>query len=219
VNDIPPGQTPPPGGGQPPHPQPQFQTSLLPSGPDRPSPVGLALSGVGLLLLAVGSLIPHLSLSGEEEALEWLVAAGFHTGGTGLPGLAPALVLLVLVVWTAAGVRPNLMWAAKLGGIGLAVLTAAASLHPVIEANSALDAPGGEDSGVSVSAGGGVWLYIIAAILLAVSIFMMRWAPAPPQAGPAGPPPQAPPTTAQPPAGGQQPPQQNGWPQVPPQQN
>ncbi|WP_035697077.1 hypothetical protein, partial [Glycomyces tenuis] len=116
-------------------------------------------------------------------------AAGFHNGSAGLPGLAPALVLLVLVVWTAAGVKPSLMWAAKLGGIGLAVLTAAASLHPVIEANSALDAPGGEDPGVSVSAGGGVWLYIIAAILLAVSIFMMRWAPSPqPQPVPAGPP-------------------------------
>jgi hypothetical protein len=156
--------------------QPAFQ-QLLPSGPDRPTPVGLGLAGAGLLLLAVGSLIPQISFGGSDADQVGLF--GVDTAGVGLPGLAPALVLVVLVGWAAAGVKPGLQWAAKLGGIGLAAITAAAALHPVIELNNAFGSDAWEEADIDIeaSAGGGIWLFILAAALLAVSIFLMRWAP------------------------------------------
>ncbi|GAB3995890.1 hypothetical protein GCM10029992_14350 [Glycomyces albus] len=140
----------------------------------------------------------------------------FGTVGVSLPGLSPALILVVLVGWAAAGIKPGLQWAAKLGGIGLAVLTAAAALHPVIELNAVFGDESFDDLDIDASAGGGVWLYILAAILLAVSIFLMRWAPqqqAPgPQYAQQPQPAQAPQPTQQP-----QPSQQpdNGWPGYP----
>ncbi|MCC3762273.1 hypothetical protein K3N28_04210 [Glycomyces sp. TRM65418] len=210
-----------------PHPQPgppvqpgpaaqPAHSRLLPSGPDRPTPIGLGLAGAGLLLLAIGSLIPQVSLSGddaEEAGVLFVVFAGVP-----LPGLAPALILLVLVGWAAAGVKPGLQWAAKLGGIGLAALTAAAALHPVIEISSALDAEALEDADIEASAGGGIWLYILAAALLAASIFLMRWAPPQQPAAPQyaqQPYQQPPPQQGQPvQPTAQQPAQQpdNGWP-------
>ncbi|WP_199044312.1 hypothetical protein [Glycomyces salinus] len=196
-----PGQPVQPG----PAPQPAYGR-LLPSGPDRPTPVGLGLAGAGLLLLAVGSLIPQVSLGGSDA--DGGAALVFGTVGVSLPGLSPALILVVLVGWAAAGIKPGLQWAAKLGGIGLAALTAAAALHPVIELNAAFGNETFEDADIEASAGGGLWLYILAAILLAASIFLMRWAPTPQQAP-------APQYAQQP-----QPPQQpqpsqqpdNGWP-------
>jgi hypothetical protein len=210
----------------PPHPQasqpqpPAFQ-QLLPSGPDRPTPIGLGLAGAGLLLLAVGSLIPQISLGGSDA--DEMGGFGIDTAGVGLPGLAPALVLIVLVGWAAAGVKPGLQWAAKLGGIGLAAITAAAALHPVIELNGAFGNDAWEDVNIEASAGGGIWLYILAAALLAVSILLMRWSPpkqpAQPQYAPQ-PYQQHPPQTTQ--LNVQQaPPQQqpgNGWPGHNPQQ-
>ncbi|MCD0445202.1 hypothetical protein LO763_16420 [Glycomyces sp. A-F 0318] len=163
-----------------PQPGPPAQAApggFLPSGPDRPTPVGLGLAGVGLLLLAVGSLIPQISLGGSDG--DDIAGSALETAGVSLPGLPPALVLVVLVGWAAAGVRPNLQWAAKLGGIGLAALTAAAALHPVIELNGVFGSDAWEEAELDVeaSAGGGIWLFILAAALLAVSIFLMRWAP------------------------------------------
>jgi len=157
---------------------------LLPSGPDRPTPIGLGLAGAGLLLLAIGSLIPQISFSGDDEDLEYFSGAAIETAGVGLPGLAPALILVVLVGWAAAGIKPGLQWAAKIGGIGLAAITAAAALHPVIEVNGIMDGEIWEDLDVEAKAGGGIWLYILAAVLLAVSIFLMRWAPAKQPAAP-----------------------------------
>ncbi|MFG3339013.1 hypothetical protein [Glycomyces sp. NPDC048151] len=205
---------------QPSQPQQPAYQQLLPSGPDRPTPVGLGLAGAGLLLLAVGSLIPQISLGGSDA--DEIGGYGLETAGVSLPGLAPALVLVVLVGWAAAGVKPGLQWAAKLGGIGLAALTAAAALHPVIELNSVFGGDIWEDADIEASAGGGIWLYILAAALLAVSIFMMRWAPAKQPAQPQYPqqpyqqaPPQTTQLTVQ-----QAPPQQqpNAWPGHNPQQ-
>lgn len=180
---------------------------LRPGGPDRPSPLGLAVAAVGLLLLAVGSLIPQVSFGGSD-AYE---ASGFglETAGMGLPGLAPAMLLLVLVGWAAAGVRPGLQWTVKLGGIGLAAITAAAALHPVIELNAALDREIRDEIDISASAGGGIWLAILAAVLLTVSIFLMRWTPQPQPVAPQQvPQPPAPPGRQGPPA-----PQPDcGWP-------
>ncbi len=164
-----------------PPPQPAYN-QLLPSGPDRPTPIGLGLAGVGLLLLAVGSLIPQISLGGSDA--DDLGGFGLETAGIALPGLAPALILVVLVGWAAAGVKPGLQWAAKLGGIGLAAITAAAALHPVIELNGVFRGEAWEDADIEASAGGGIWLFILAAGLLAASIFLMRWAP-PKQPAPA----------------------------------
>lgn len=200
---------------QPSQPQQPAYQQLLPSGPDRPTPIGLGLAGAGLLLLAVGSLIPQISLGGSDA--DEVGGFGIDTAGVGLPGLAPALVLIVLVGWAAAGVKPGLAWAAKLGGIGLAALTVAAALHPVMELNSAFNGEAWEDADLDVSAtaGGGIWLYILAAALLAGSIFLMRWAPpkqpAQPQYAPQSYQQQAPQTTQMqvPP---QQPQQPNTWP-------
>ncbi|MDN3238712.1 hypothetical protein [Glycomyces tritici] len=156
--------------------QPVYQ-QLLPSGPDRPTPIGLGLAGAGLLLIAIGSLIPQVSFGGSDA--DEVGVFGIDTAGVGLPGLAPALVLAVLAGWAAAGVKPGLQWAAKLGGIGLAAITIAAALHPVIEFNNAFSSEAWEDADIDVkaSAGGGIWLYILAAALLAASIFLMRWSP------------------------------------------
>ncbi|WP_192907038.1 hypothetical protein [Glycomyces paridis] len=197
---------------QPPQGQPAY-TGLLPGGPDRPTPIGLGLAGFGLLLLAVGSLIPQISLGGSDA--DEIGGFGVDTAGAGLPGLAPALILVVLVGWAAAGVKPGLEWAAKLGGIGLAAITAAAALHPVMELNAAFDSEAWEDVNLKASAGGGIWLFILAAAMLAVSIFLMRWAPPKQPAvqpqqyqAPQQQPYQQPPQPQQ-----QQPPQQdNGWP-------
>jgi hypothetical protein len=200
---------------QPSQPQQPVYQQLLPSGPDRPTPVGLGLAGAGLLLLAVGSLIPQISLGGSDA--DEVGGFGIDTAGVGLPGLAPALVLIVLVGWAAAGVKPGLQWAAKLGGIGLAAITAAAALHPVIELNSAFNGEAWEDANIEASAGGGIWLYILAAALLAVSIFLMRWAPPKqpvqqqPQYAPQ-PYQQQPPQTTQLSVQPQQPQQPGGWP-------
>jgi hypothetical protein len=208
---------------QPGPPAPSAHNRLLPSGPDRPTPVGLGLAGAGMLLLAVGSLIPQISLGGSDA--EEYGGLGLETIGVNLPGLPPALILVVLVGWAAAGIRPNLQWAAKLGGIGLAAITAAAALHPVIELNSVFGSEAWEDmdADLSASAGGGIWLFILAAALLAVSIFLMRWAPPKQPAAPQYPqqqqfqqPGQQPgqqqqgvqPTVQQPTS----PQQQNGWP-------
>ncbi|GAB3652962.1 hypothetical protein [Glycomyces tarimensis] len=192
-----PGQPLPPG----PAAQPAYN-QLLPSGPDRPTPIGLGLAGAGLLLLAVGSLIPQISLGGSDA--DEVAGLGLETAGVSLPGLSPALVLVVLVGWAAAGIKPGLQWTAKLGGIGLAALTAAAALHPVVELNGVFNNEAWEDTNVEASAGGGIWLYILAAVLLAVSIFLMRWAP-----------PKQPlaPQYAQQPQPAQQP--DNGWPGSP----
>ncbi|THV40236.1 hypothetical protein [Glycomyces buryatensis] len=160
-------------------PQQQPLTSLLPAGPDRPSPAGLGLAGAGMALLAVGSLIPQVSFDGSEEDLAYLPLTGLGGVVGGLPGLAPALILIVLVGWTAVGIKPGLQWTAKLGGIGLALTTIAASFQPVQALNSIIE--DSEASDLEVAAGGGIWLYILAALLLAVSIFLMRWAPQPPQ--------------------------------------
>ncbi|GAA2133965.1 hypothetical protein [Glycomyces algeriensis] len=162
---------------QPSQPQQPVYQQLLPSGPDRPTPVGLGLAGAGLLLLAVGTLIPQISLSGSDA--DEAGSFGLGTVGVELPGLTPALVLVVLAGWAAVGVKPGLQWAAKLGGIGLAAITVAAALHPVIELNRTFNTEGWEDLDLDVeaSAGGGIWLYILAAGLLAASIFLMRWSP------------------------------------------
>lgn len=193
---------------------PPAYSQLLPGGPDRPKPLGLALAGAGLLLLAVGSLIPQISLGGRDA--DGIGGYGVDTAGAGLPGLAPALILVVLVGWAAAGIKPGLQWAAKLGGIGLAAITAAAALHPVIELNSAFGREAWDDYKIKASAGGGIWLYILAAALLAVSIFLMRWSPpAQPAPGPQQAPAQQYPTQQQPyQQQAPQPPQQpgNGWP-------
>lgn len=199
-----------------PQPGPPAQSRLLPSGPDRPTPVGLGLAGAGLLLLAVGSLIPQISLGGSDA--DEFGGIGLETIGANLPGLSPALILVVLVGWAAAGIKPNLQWAAKLGGIGLAAITAAAALHPVIELNSAFGSEAWEDldADVSASAGGGIWLFILAAALLAVSIFLMRWTPPKQPAAqqyPQQPYQQGPQPTVQQPAAPQPNQQQgNGWP-------
>jgi hypothetical protein len=201
-----------------PPPQPAYN-QLLPSGPDRPTPIGLGLAGVGLLLLAVGSLIPQISLGGSDA--DDLGGYGLETAGVSLPGLAPALILVVLVGWAAVGVKPGLQWTAKLGGIGLAAITAAAALHPVVELNGVFGSEAWEDADIEASAGGGIWLFILAAALLATSIFLMRWAP-PKQPAPAQYPQQPyqqqPQQTTQIPV--QQPPQppNNGWPGHNPQQ-
>lgn len=207
-----PQYSPQPQPDQPVQPGPAAQPAysrLLPSGPDRPTPVGLGLAGAGLLLLAVGSLIPQISLGGSD--VDDVGGFVFETAGVSLPGLAPALILVVLVGWAAAGVKPGLQWAAKLGGIGLAALTAAAALHPVIELNSVFGGETWGDVDISANAGGGIWLYILAAALLAVSIFLMRWAPpsqpAPPQYAQQ---PQAPQQHAPQQQAPQQ--QENGWP-------
>jgi len=186
-------------------------SALLPSGPDRPTPLGLGLAGAGLLLLAVGALIPQISIGGSDA--EEFGGFGLETTGAGLPGLAPALILVVLVGWAAAGIKPELQWAAKLGGIGLAAITAAAALHPVIEVNAVLNSEALEDVNVKASAGGGVWLFILAAGLLAVSIFLMRWAPPKQPVAPQQYPQQ------QQPYQQQQPPPQVGPPSVQPQTN
>jgi len=214
----PPHYAPQPSQPQPSQPQqPAFQ-QLLPSGPDRPTPFGLGLAGAGLLLLAIGSLIPQISWVGSDA--DEVGVFGIDTAGVGLPGLAPALVLAVLVGWAAAGVKPGLQWAAKLGGIGLAAITAAAALHPVMELNSAFDSEVWDDLDLDIkaSAGGGIWLYILAAALLAASIFLMRWAPpkqpAQPQYAPQPyqqPPPQTMQMTVEP-QQQQQPPPGNAWP-------
>jgi hypothetical protein len=65
-----------------------------------------------------------------------------------------------------------------LGGIGLAAITVAAALHPVIAANAIMEAANAlsEDSGdgeIEVTAGAGVWLFISAALVLAVSVFIL----------------------------------------------
>jgi hypothetical protein len=156
----------------------QQMGSRLSWGPGRPSPIGLGLAGVGLVLLAIASLTPQISWGGDEDVLDVLGVFGTAGAGFGLPALAPALVLVVLVGWTAVGVKPGLEWAAMLGGIGLAAITVAAALHPVIAANDIMEAAnaiseGSSDGEIEVSAGVGVWLFISAALVLAVSIFML----------------------------------------------
>jgi hypothetical protein len=149
-----------------------------PWGPGRPSPIGLALAGVGLVLLVIASLTPQISWGGDEDVLDVVGVFGTAGAGFSLPALAPALVLIVLVGWTAVGVKPGLEWATMLGGVGLAAITAAAALNPVIAANAIMESTNAlsEESGegeIEVSAGVGVWLFIAAALVLAVSIFML----------------------------------------------
>ncbi|THV42256.1 hypothetical protein [Glycomyces buryatensis] len=143
----------------------------------RADSAGLGLAGAGVLLLAIGSMIPQVSFDGSDEELSYLPLAGLGGVVGGLPGLAPAILLIVIVGWTAVGIKPGLQWTAKLGGIGLALTTIAASFQPVQALNSLLE--DSEDADIEAAAGGGIWLYVLAAILLAVSIFMMRWAPRP----------------------------------------
>lgn len=160
---------------------------LRPSRPDRPSPVGLSLAGVGLLLLAIASLLPQISWDGNKDDID-LAVAGIPEAGLDLPALAPALVLVVLVGLTAVGVTPGLQWAMRLGGIGLAAITAAAAFRPVMAVNAIMEASNAyledavDDIGrieAEAEAGVGIWLFILAALILAVSIFMMHWIPAP----------------------------------------
>ncbi|MCC3762274.1 hypothetical protein K3N28_04215 [Glycomyces sp. TRM65418] len=206
VPSVPPGQpqmAPPPEPGPPPqtgspqmsHPQmapPQYAAPRpMPPPPpsDRPSPVGLAVAGVGLALLCVSMLLPRIKIDDVEGDFGFYSLSGIN--GTNGFGIDASSVVLSIALLAAVGVsahrNPALRWPARLSAIGTAALLAAFAYHPVtvlrqlmatLEGdNDEFDDGSSSVSQIDVSADSGVYLALVGALLLAVSTFLMQTNP------------------------------------------
>lgn len=170
---------------------------------DAPSPVGLAVAGVGLAILCVSMMLPRVKVDDPENTFGSYSFAGLFglsTYSVDTPTVVMSVALLA-AVGISAHRSPALRWPARLGAIGSAALTAAFSYHPVMEMRqfaensaSSNDYYGEETasaiSQVEITADGGVYLVVIGVALLAVSTFFMQrrlaQAYAPPPPAPAG---------------------------------
>jgi hypothetical protein len=165
---------------------------MLPPPPpsDRPSPLGLAVAGVGLVLLCVSMLLPRVKIDDPDGEMAYF---SFSFTGTGGFGIDTANVVLSVALLAAVGMSahrsPALRWPSRLGAIGTAALLAAFSYHPVTVMRQTLDAyesdEGFEDedststtaADIDITADSGVYLVLVAAILLALSCFLMQTNP------------------------------------------
>ncbi|MFC3494978.1 hypothetical protein [Glycomyces rhizosphaerae] len=176
--------------------QPQFAgpPPMLPPRPpsDRPSPVGLAVAGVGLALLCISMLLPRIKIDDPDGEFSYYSFAGaFGAFGASGYGIDTSIVVLSVALLAAVGLSahrsPALRWPSRLGAIGTAALLAAFTYHPVTVLRQAMDSfesldeyedyEDGASSTVSqidITADSGVYIATVAALLLAVSAFLMQ---------------------------------------------
>jgi hypothetical protein len=173
--------------GPPPHPGTQPMPPPPPPS-DRPSPVGLAVAGVGLALLCVSMLLPRIKVDDPEGEMAYF---SFSFSGTGAYGIDTGNVVLSVALLAAVGMSahrsPALRWPSRLSAIGTAALLVAFAYHPVTVMRQAVETymsdDGFEDEDFSsaedidITADSGVYLVLVAAILLALSCFLMQTNP------------------------------------------
>jgi hypothetical protein len=172
-------------GSQLPGPQPMLPPS------DRPSPLGLAVAGAGLALLCVSMLVPRVNIDNAGDEFGFYSLSGVYGGASGL-GIDTASVILSVALLAAVGLSahrtPALRWPARLGAIGTAALLAAFAYHPVTVMRQVLEASSSSDDGyededsvaaseIDITADSGVYLVLVAALLLALSSFLMQTNP------------------------------------------
>lgn len=148
--------------------------------PDAPSPLGLAMALVGLLLLCASVLIPRISVTIEQDdEYAYYSVASFYSGD--VQGLGAETVVLAVALLTAVGVSaartPAWRWPSRVAAVGLATFAAAFAYHPVNtirEQLSTLEGYEGEPIDAEVAAESGIYLMIFAVGLLAASTFFMH---------------------------------------------
>jgi hypothetical protein len=174
--------------------QPGPQPMLPPPPPsDRPSSLGLIVAGAGLALLCVSLLLPRINVKdtdGEMAMYSYSLLSGGGTSGFGMD--TPTVVLsiaLLAAVGMSAHRSPALRWPSRLGAIGTAALLAAFAYHPVTVMRQTLEAYANDDGytdedsssstseDIDITADSGVYLVLLAAILLALSCFLMHTNP------------------------------------------
>lgn len=167
---------------------------MLPVPPpsDRPSMLGLTVAGVGLALLCVSLLLPRIKIDELNDEMAFYSLSGLY--GTGGFGIDTATVVLALALLAAVGMSahrsPALRWPSRLGAIGTAALLAAFAYHPVTVMRQVLEASTSNDdeyedeysdsesaSDIDITADSGVYLILVAALLLALSTFLMQTNP------------------------------------------
>lgn len=190
----------PPQMAQPPVPGPPLQMGhpqfagpppmLLPRPPsDRPSPVGLAVAGVGLALLCVSMLLPRVKIDDPDGEFSYYSLSGAF-GASGFSIDTPTVILsvaLLAAVLLSTHRNPALRWPSRLGAIGVAALLAAYTYHPVTVLRQAIesfesyneyedyeDEASVSASQIDITADSGVYIAAVAALLLAVSAFLMH---------------------------------------------
>jgi hypothetical protein len=155
---------------------------------DRPSPLGLAVAGVGLVLLCVSTLLPRVKIDDADGEFGFYSLSGLYGGTATGFGIDTSTVVLSVALLAAVGLsahrNPALRWPSRLGAIGTAALMAAFSYHPVTVLRQVMEAYEGngefdeEDasaaSQIDITADSGVYLAVVAGLLLALSTFLMH---------------------------------------------
>ncbi len=153
---------------------------------DRPSPVGLAVAAVGLVLLCVSVLLPRVKVDDPDGEFSFYSLSGVY--GTSGYGIDTATVVLAVALLAAVGLsahrNPALRWPSRLSAVGTAALLAAFTYHPITVLRQATESYEGYDdefgdesalvSQIDITADSGVYVAAVAALLLAVSAFLMQ---------------------------------------------
>lgn len=147
--------------------------------PDAPSPVGLGLALVGLLLLCVSLLIPRMTVQYDETDEYAYYNLTVYGGNGSVLGAETVMlgVALLAVVGLSVSRAPAWRWPTRITAIGLAAFGAAFAYHPIIalkEQLSAYEGFEGETFDAEVTADSGLYLMIFALGLLAASTFFMH---------------------------------------------
>jgi hypothetical protein len=150
------------------------------------------VAGAGLALLCVSMLLPRIKIDDPDGEMAVYSFSMFSGVGTGFGMDTPTVVLsiaLLAAVGMSAHRSPALRWPSRLGAIGTAALLAAFAYHPVTVMRQTLEAYADDDGytdedsistsaeDIDITADSGVYLVLLAAILLALSCFLMQTNP------------------------------------------
>lgn len=147
--------------------------------PDAPSPLGLAMAAVGLILLCVSVLTPRLSVQSDDEDQFSFYNYTALNGEASLLGAETALLVVALLaaVGVSAAKAPAWRWPARITAVALATVSAAFAYHPISALRELLNSYegfDGESIEFEVTAESGLYLLVFAVALLAASTFFMH---------------------------------------------
>ena len=144
-----------------------------------PSPLGLAMALVGLLLVCTSVLIPRISIEYDQEDRFGYSSPSFYSGEGPLLGsetVIPAVALLAFVGLSASGAAAW-RWPSRVAAGGIALFGSVFAYHPVSAARESLSGFtdfDGKPVGVEVTAESGVYLMVFGLLLLAASTCFMH---------------------------------------------
>ncbi len=144
-----------------------------------PSPLGLAMALIGLILMCVSVLIPRISIQSDEtDSYTFYSLTSLDNNGAALGAETVVLVVVLLAaVGLSAAGSQALRWPARMTAVGVATFAAAFAYHPVSAVREMLSQYDSIDEGISdteVTAESGIYLMIFAVALLAASTFFMH---------------------------------------------